>query len=160
MNSITELLDIVKVGDAMSPVKFTISPIQKLGAVAMLFQQNGIDAAPVVDETGKCMGILTNCDLVRFQAELPEMDSHIDGGMSFEAEHRQSDGCLELVQHPFDEVQRHMTRCLQTIDQASSLRLASRIMREQRIHHLIVLDNAQRPTGILSSLDILTKLDG
>ena len=128
--------------------------------MAKLFQQNSIDAAPVVDETGKCLGILTNSDLVRFQSELPEMDSHIDGGMSFETQRRQSDGSLELVQHPFDEVQRHMTRCLQTIDQAGTLRLASKIMREQRIHHLIVLDDSQRPTGILSSLDILTKLDG
>ena len=160
MKSCTEQLDILKVGDAMSPVKFTISPVQKLDSVAKLFQQNGIDAASVVDETGKCVGILTNCDLVRFQAELPEVSSHIGGGMSFEAEHRNSDGSLELVAHPFDEVQRHMTRCLQTIDLFSTLRLATTIMREQRIHHLIVLDDAQRPIGILSSLDILTKLDG
>lgn len=160
MKPCTEHLDVLKVVDAMSPVKFTISPIQKLDSVAKLFQQNGIDGAPVVNETGKCVGILTNCDLVRYQAELPEVNSHIDGGMSFEPERRQSDGSLELVAHPFDEVQRHMTLCLQTIDQTSTLRLALRIMREQKIHHLIVLDDAQRPTGILSSLDILTKLDG
>ncbi len=160
MKSTTDFLDAIQVGDAMSPVEFTVSPIQKLESVAKLFQQNGIDAAPVVDETGKCLGILTNSDLVRFQSELSEMDSHIDGGMSFETQRRQADGSLELVQFPFDEVQRHMTRSLQTIDPGSSLRLASKIMREQRIHHLLVLDDSQRPTGILSSLDILNKLDG
>ena len=160
MKSITELLDVVQVGDAIRPMKLTISPMQKLDEVARLFQENGIDAAPVVDETGKCVGILTNCDLVRFQAELPEVSSHIDGGMTFETERRESDGSVEIVSHPFDEVQRHMTRCLQTIDQSSTLRLASKIMREQSIHHLIVLDDDQRPIGILSSLDILSKLDG
>ena len=160
MKSITDLLDIIQIGDAMLPVKFTISPTQKLNSVAKLFQENGIDAAPVVGPTGKCVGILTNCDLVRFQSELPEVNSRINLGMSFEVKRQHPNGSVEIVSRPFDEVQRHMTRCLQTIDEESNLRLALKIMREQKIHHLIVLDDAQRPIGILSSLDILTKLDG
>ena len=83
MKTIADLLDVVQIWDAMLPVKFTISPTQKLNSVAKLFQENGIDAAPVVGPTGKCVGILTSCDLVRFQAELPEVTSHIDLGMSF-----------------------------------------------------------------------------
>lgn len=160
MKTTQNVLDEINVKEAMSPIVLTVTPIEKLEAVAKRFQENGTNAAAVVDETGKCLGILTSSDLVRFQSELPEMDSHIDGGMSFETQPRQSDGSLEMVEHPFDEVQRHMTRCLQTIDQTSSLRQASKIMREQRIHHLVVLDESERPAGILSSLDILTKLDG
>jgi predicted transcriptional regulator len=153
-------LDAIQVHDAMSPIGFTVSPIQGVDHVAKLFQQHSQFAAPVVDELGKCIGIITSSDLVQYQAQLAEVDSHIDRGMTFETEHRATDGCIELVAHPFSEVQRHMSTCLQTIDRFSSLGLASRIMREQHIHHLIVLDESLRPAGILSSLDILSKLDG
>lgn len=151
--------DTIQVQDAMSPIEFTVKPIQGVDHVARLFQQHCQFAAPVVDELGKCIGIITSTDLVRYQSQLTDVESHIDGGMNFETEHRGSDGHIELVAHPFAEVQRHMSSCVQTIDRSSSLGLASRIMREQRIHHLIVLDASLRPEGILSSLDILSKLD-
>ena len=153
-------LDAIQVQDAMRPVLFTVSPIQKIDQVAELFNQHSVVAAPVVDEIGKCIGIITATDLVRYQSQLGEVNSHIDRGMTFETENRNSDGCIELVAHPFDEVQRHMTPSLQTIKGTSSVGLASRIMREQHIHHLIVLDESLRPAGVLSSLDILSKLDG
>ena len=153
-------LDSIQVKAAMSHVKFTVSPSQKLEVAAKLLRRHGVNAALVVDETGKCVGIVTSSDLVRFQAEFPEADSLIDHGMTFETTRRPVDGRIELVSHPFDEIQRHMTRSLQTIEQTQSLRFAARVMREQRIHHLVVLDDSQRPIGILSSLDILSKLDG
>ena len=152
-------LDTIQVQDAMSPIEFTVKPIQGVDHVAKLFQQHCQFAAPVVDELGKCIGIITSTDLVRYQSQLANVDLHIDRGMNFETEHRGSDGHIELVAHPFAEIQRHMSTCLQTIDRTASLSLASRIMREQRIHHLIVLDASLRPEGILSSLDILSKLD-
>jgi CBS domain-containing protein len=153
-------LDKIVVRDAMSAVTYTVSPIDKLDSVAELFQKHGIASLPVVDEIGKCIGIITGSDLVRFQSELARADSQISHGVSFEPTPRESDGCLEFTPHSLDEVQRQMTTVLQTVEPDISLGAASRIMCEQHIHHLIVLDQSHRPIGILSSLDILAKLKG
>jgi CBS domain-containing protein len=153
-------LNKISVSEAMSAVKHTVSPIDKLDVVANLFQKHSLNSIPVVDELGKCLGIITSSDLVQFQSELAGKDAQISHGISFEPTRRESDGSLEFIPHPFDEVQRQMTTVLQTVEPDTSLMAASRIMCEQHIHHLIVLDDSQRAVGILSSLDILAKLKG
>lgn len=158
MNTLADL-DTVQVADAMSVATVTVSPNDRLEKVARLFSEHGINSAPVVDEFGRCLGIITSSDLVRYQSELPEANARISGGLSYEISRPNSDGSLELIPHPFDEVQRHMTTELQTIEPNRSIRLASKIMCQQHVHHLIVLDDMQHPVGILSSLDILAKLD-
>ena len=157
MNSFAQL-DSVHVGDAMHPVRFTVSPIEKLDAVAKLFEKHDTNSAPVVDELGRCVGIITTRDLVRSQSLMSDMDARIDHGVSFDVSLRREDGSIELIPHPFDEVQRQMTSQIQTIDENDSLELAATIMCQLHIHHLLVLDGSQRPIGILSALDILAKL--
>jgi CBS domain-containing protein len=152
-------LEQATVADAMSPVAKTVTPTQTMDTVARMFSDCKIGSVPVVDEIGRLIGIITNNDLARFQSQLNEANSHIDHGMSFELARRESDGSLEMVPHPFDEVQRHMTAAVQTIDPLSTLRLATRIMCQQHIHHLVVINREGQPIGILSSLDILAKLD-
>ena len=153
-------LNKIPVKEAMCSVDHTVTPIEKLDVVANLFRQHSLDSVPVVDEMGKCLGIITSSDLVRFQSELAGTDAQISHGVSFEPTRRESDGSLEFTPHPFDEVQRQMTTVLQTVGPDMSLMTASQIMCEQHIHHLIILDDSQRPVGILSSLDILEKLQG
>lgn len=150
----------ILVQDAMSEVTQVVKPCEKLDEVAEIFQQHQIGSLPVVDAFGKCIGIITGSDLVRFQSELAGADSKISHGVSFEPTPRESDGCLEFTPHSLDEVQRYMTTALQTVDPDVPLSTAACIMCEQNIHHLIVLDGSQRPRGILSSLDILAKLRG
>ena len=158
----TSTVDInsISVGAAMSHAEFCVAQTDKLDDVARIFQEKGCNSAPVIDGCGKCIGIITSSDLVRYQSQLADVNSKIDHGMSFEVTQREGDGSLELTQHPFDEVQRHMTTCLQTVEKNEPLTMASRIMCDQHIHHLIVLDESDRPAGILSSLDILAKLNG
>ncbi len=49
----------------------------------------------------------------------------------------------------------HKKRGLVTVDQDLSLREASRLLNEHRIGVLLVLDQAQKPVGILSERDIV-----
>jgi predicted transcriptional regulator len=146
------------VADAMSEVRYTVSALQKINQVAGSFSQQHINSAPVVDDTGRCIGIITSSDLVRYQALVEGMDSRIDHGMNFEVTRSQEDGTIELVPHPFDEVQRHMSTAVQTISADCQLVEAAKIMTQQHIHHLVVLDKSGRAVGILSSLDLLAKL--
>jgi len=143
----------------MNPAKYVVSAIQKIDEVATLFSENRINSAPVVDEAGRCIGIITSSDLVRFQSQANDIYSRIDHGLSFDVTQTKPGEPVELVPHPFDEVQRHMSTGIQTIDGESELAEAAMIMTEQHIHHLIVLDKSGRPVGILSSLDLLAKLN-
>jgi CBS domain-containing protein len=153
-------LDALQVRNAMTTVTLTAAPSQKMEEVARLFQEFDIGSAPVVDEVGKCIGIITSSDLVRFQSEWSDVAAQIDHGMEFDVNERAKDGSIELVPRPYDLVQRQMTSAVQTIEQSASLRMATKIMCAQHIHHLVVLDNSRVPVGILSSLDILAKLNG
>jgi len=143
---------------AMSEATHLVSAIQKVSEVARLFCENNISSAPVVDEVGRCIGIITNSDLVRYQSQVDGVYSRIDHGLSFDVTQSVVDGQFELVPHPFDEVQRQMSAAVQTVAPDCKLKDAAKIMKEQHIHHLVVIDSSERPIGILSSLDLLTKL--
>jgi CBS domain-containing protein len=158
MNALTDFASF-KISDAMSAVRLTVSPTDKLDAVAKLFQAHEINSAPVVDAMDRCVGMITSHDLVRFQSELPSTNARVDQGLSYEITQRDSDGAIQVVSHPFDEVQRQMSPAVQSIDEDQSLLVAARMMCEQHLHHLVVLDHSERPVGILSSLDILSKLN-
>jgi CBS domain-containing protein len=160
MNTFVPDLTKLTVGDAMSEIKVTVTPTQKLDEVARLFQAHRFHSVPVVDSTEKCIGIITSHDLVRYQSELSGVDSKLHHGMTFEMEKSTVDGEAHLVSHPFDEVQRHMTSEIQSVATSLSLAAAAKIMCHQKIHHLIVLDESQRPIGMLSSLDILDRFQG
>lgn len=151
-------LETIQIHETMSPVTVTVTRTQNLGDVAKLFQEHKINSAPVVDEMGRCVGIITSADLVRFQSQLADVGARIDHGLSFELSQKELGGSIEIVQHPFDEADRHMTSEVQTVDRSTSLVQASKIMCLQGVHHLIVLDDAEHPIGILSSLDILKKI--
>lgn len=154
-----ELLAETPVGSAMSEVRLTVSPTQKIPELARLFKEHKVSSAPVVNERDQCIGIITSSDLVRYESLLPEMNARIDRGIDFEVRPSSDGGPLELVSHPFDEVQQQMTPALQTVSPNASLREAARIMCTEQIHHLLVLDESDHPVGILSTLDILAQLD-
>ncbi len=146
------------VREAMSRATYLVSATQTINDVARLFHEQHINSAPVIDEAGRCIGIITSSDLVRYQSQIDDVNARIDHGMSFDLSQTTRDGPLELVSRPFDQVQRHMSTGVQSIAPDRRLAEAATIMTQQHIHHLVVLDESDKPVGILSSLDLLTKL--
>jgi CBS domain-containing protein len=57
-----------------------------------------------------------------------------------------------------DEVRRFMTPDPVTARAATSIRVLARMMIDAHIHRVIVIDEAQRPIGVVSSTDILAAL--
>lgn len=147
------------VSDAMTRVVVSVKPTDKIDQVAALFAEKHIHSAPVVDGMEHCIGIITATDLIRFQSERDSVNSQLNRGLDFDVSHRKWNGTIDLVPQPFDEVQQQMSTCLQTVAETSTLRQASLVMCEQHHHHLVVLNDSQQPVGILSSLDILRKIN-
>jgi acetoin utilization protein AcuB len=52
------------VGAAMSPAPFTITADTSIGTIVRLFTERKIDAAPVLAESGRLIGLVTSTDLL------------------------------------------------------------------------------------------------
>jgi len=135
----------------------TVGPTDKLEAIASLFESKQISAAPVVDGMEKCVGIITSSDVVRYESLRNTLNEQFPQGLAFDMTEPAGDQPLEFQDRPFDEAAYHMSQEFATIDAAAPLSRAARQMCRQRIHHLVLLDTAGRPQGILSALDILAE---
>ena len=146
--------------EAVSTRVITVSPTTRLDEVARLFEEHDINAAPVVDGFGKCVGVITSHDLVEYEAHRIQTENECKHGIAFNMA-RYGDGDSQgLVGQPYDEVACHMSHNFHEISGQNLMSEAGRIMCQNHVHHLVMLDSAGRPIGILSSLDIIGRILG
>ena len=149
-----------RISEVMTSLVLTANATDQMENLARVFEEQDINAAPVVDESGKCVGIITSHDLVEFEAARQLMQNEISHGYYYNLAHY-GDGASEAIPGlNFNEVGFHMTKTLETVGHDEPLSSAARKMCQKHIHHLIVLDQDQKPAGILSTLDILGHLLG
>ncbi|QEG20442.1 CBS domain-containing protein [Mariniblastus fucicola] len=145
----------VKVGDVMATEIIVINEADKLEKVSTVFDERDINAAPVVDSEGRCVGIITSHDLVEYESrkktmeEVRSSDSNQDLGDCWEQSMFRLPGFL------FDEVGFHMSKLHEQIGIDDCLDQVARNMCRKHIHHVVVLDVHQKPVGLMSSLDLL-----
>lgn len=60
----TPIVPAVPVGAAMKPAPYTITPDTPIGVIVRLFTERKIDAAPVVSDAGRLIGLVTSTDLM------------------------------------------------------------------------------------------------
>jgi CBS domain-containing protein len=65
---------------------------------------------------------------------------------------------VDLEKLPKNELRQFMTADPVTVDPATSIRVLARMMIDAHIHRLIVVDEEQRPIGVVSSFDLLAGL--
>ena len=146
------------VGAAASKDLVTVSPTTKLEDVAALFEKEKVNAAPVVDGFGKCIGIITSSDLVHYESIRSSFNEEFKHGIAFELSRDINNESFGIFGKPFDEVAYHMSTEIQCIEESASLTDAGRKMCQNNIHHLLILDDANRPCGMLSSLDLVREM--
>jgi len=155
MNSAIERLLKLRVGEVMGRKVVTVSANQSMGAAATTLLERSIGGAPVVDEQGRCCGILSAGDFVRREvARAAEAAESLDS-----QEHRLMHERGEIPYHvetvADDRVKSHASPAVQTVSAETSLIDAARIMCAEHIHRLPVLDGASKPAGILTAMDIV-----
>lgn len=149
-----------RVEDIMMTNVVTVSGIDKMEDVAEVFETQDINAAPVVDPDGKCIGIITSHDLVEYEATRVEMANELRHGYQYDLAKYGDGSSPKVPGKQFNEVNFHMTRTVQTVDRHHPLSRVVRVMCSRHIHHAIVLDEETKPIGIVSSLDILGHILG
>lgn len=139
----------------------SVSPDSPLISVLELFVQEDIHGAPVVDETGEAIGVITTKDILRLQSE-----EH--GSVATEADYLRSsvdfsapDGSDWLVDFQDRLAQRTasdaMTEGLISVRPDAPVSEVAKILRENRIHRVWVEDEG-RLVGVVSALDLISVL--
>lgn len=137
--------------DVMSLDVVTIPQEMSLRAAAHLLSQIQISGAPVVDAEGRCVGVVSATDFVRWA----------DEGEKATPTHRPPTPCycawqvLELEELPANQVAAYMTLDPVTVPPSTPIGKLARLMLDAHIHRVIVVDEHRRPIGIVSSTNIL-----
>lgn len=121
------------VGDAMTPDPVIVSVDCPLTEVAELLDFYSISGLPVLDWSGFLVGVVSQTDIVRAQAD--------------------EDLSARWSQLAVRDV---MSRPALTVSPAVSLEQAARIMAEHHVHRLVVVGGGdEEPVGVLSSSDLV-----
>lgn len=137
----------------------TVKPDDDVESLLAVLRQHELPGVPVVDASGRLVGIVTEADLVirDEQADL-HLPHHIDllGGVIF----------LEPIKHYEERLRRAiaatvadmMTADPVTISPEDSVRDAARIIAEQGHNRLPVVDADGQLVGVVTRVDVLAAL--
>jgi nucleotide-binding universal stress UspA family protein len=110
-------------------------------------------AAPVVDGSGTCIGILTTTDIEDFHAIQKRFEEKDESVLEevFEVDQY---GQRKVTDYNFDQVQRHMTKEVISLQVTDSVRKAIELFdANPTIHHLVVLDADDHPVGVVDAIN-------
>ena len=142
------------VRDVMTRNVITVMANNTMAEAADVLSEHYITGAPVIDDQGRCVGVLSSTDYVHSKAE--ELEGSTGIGHFLCSRHPSGLFCIDEVRH--DLVRRHMSQAVQTIGEDALLLQAARCMCRERVHRLIVLDRRGAPVGVLSSLDLVATM--
>ncbi|HMO13040.1 MAG TPA: CBS domain-containing protein [Pirellulaceae bacterium] len=108
--------------------------------------EENLAAFPVVDESGKCVGVLSRSDLSELFVELDECVERLSG--------ESTRYVADLPDGFRTKVSEFMSPKAITIELEQTVVEAASLMSKNHIHHLPVVDNAGAIRGIVSTLDI------
>jgi len=140
--------------DIMTTSLITLSPGIEIVAAAKILMDNHINGAPVVDEKGDLVGILSRDDLITQQKKLPlpsyfvVLDALIPLHSSRQVE-------KELEKIAATTVEHAMTPDPVSVRLDTPVEDIATIMVEKKIHTIPVLDDEGSLVGIIGKEDIL-----
>ena len=139
------------VGDLMSPQVVMIPLEMSIQGAARLLSRSQVSGAPLVDADGRCVGVVSATDFLRWaQSGAPPTPTNcLDQCMCSPWQ------ILEEKTFPETSVRSLMTKDPVTATPATKIGTLAQTMLDAHIHRVIVVDNRQRPIGIVSSTDIL-----
>lgn len=135
----------MKVKELMTQTVLTVKKDISIRKLVKLLDENSITGAPVVDDDGKLIGIVSSKDVIRAIDHLIKVHISID-------EQQEDRG-------RYNWVEGIMTHKVITADEDDDVRKVFRTMVEKKIHRLPVVRDG-RPVGIISSQDACRLVSG
>ena len=139
--------------DIMRRKVVTVPNWMTLQELVKVFQEAGISGAPVVDERGSVLGVVSQTDLVMARRE---------SSVGVPLYHREIDGAAEALGIHFEECDQTLAEQIMTpgaisFSEDTPVEKLAGTMLERHIHRvLIIRDN--RLVGIVTTMDLLRAL--
>ena len=126
----------LRVVDVMSKKVVWVSPNHRMVDVAGTLRKFEMSSAPVVDESGRVIGVISASDFLR-------RDASAGGGTAAKDD---------------DAVRSFMSTEIRTVGSHATLLQAGKIMCLHHVHRLPVVDENGRVLGVVSTMDIVAAL--
>lgn len=134
------------VGEVMTRDVVTVRPETPFKEIAVLLADNGISSVPVADSEGVLLGLVSEADLLRKQAEQPDLPGRPGTPPAWARERSKARA---------ETGAGLMTTSVATARADWSVPQAARAMDRRRVKRLVVVDDADRVVGIVSRADLL-----
>lgn len=143
-----------KVSDIMTRDVVTLSAGGTVHEVLNLMGENRVSAVPIVDHSGRCVGIISTTDLVDMTRDVDDDLYQLD--LVDSASRR---FLIDRLAHSLgnESIDNYMSESLITVAPDSTLATATKRILKAGVHHLPVVDADERLVGIISSIDILAE---
>ncbi len=145
------------VSEVMTSEPLTVMPETSLKDAVQLMAKHRISGLPVVDDSGKPVGELSETDLMwqASGATLPAYIMLLDSVIYLTNPNRYNQELHKALGQTVADV---MSRKMTTIGLQEPLRKAAQVMHDKEIRRLIVIDADQRVVGILTRGDIVREM--
>jgi len=151
------MADVVR--DIMDSEPETVSPDTDVEEVVRLLRQNELPGVPVVDADGRCIGIVTEADLVlpddQGDLHIPHYINLFGGTIFLEPLGRFEQRLRKAFASKASDM---MTGDPDTVDPDTSVRDAARLIHESGHNRLPVVDDDGRLVGVVTRVDVLGAL--
>jgi CBS domain-containing protein len=150
--NVCSLLDLTA-ADVMSSDVLTLPREMSLRSAARLLSRARVTGAPVVDEGGRCIGVLSATDFMNRTGDPGRRPRHATPACYCSEWQLPEPEAL-----PDEPVEQFMTADPVTVSPFTPLGAVARGMLDAHIHRVIVVGDHGRPVGVVSSTDLLAAL--
>ncbi len=139
--------------DVMSKKVVSVGSWLTLPELAKIFEEKAISGAPVVDEVGTILGVVSQTDLVRMRRE---------SAVGVPLYHRELDDTARSLGIHMEEMERTRVEEIMTpgaiaLDVETPVEKVAKVMIESRIHRVLIT-KGDRLAGIVTTMDLLRAL--
>jgi len=147
----------LKAKDIMTKEVITVKPETTIEELARLLMKQQISGAPVVDDKGKIVGVVTENDLISKNSRLhiPTILRLFDAYIPLGTSKMESD-IRKMAASTVEEI---CTKEIITVDEEASVEYIATIMTEKRIHILPVVREGKL-VGIIGKKDLIKGISG
>jgi CBS domain-containing protein len=142
--------------ELMAPNPISLRANATIPEALALMTDRGFSAAPVIDEAGRPIGVLSRTDVLVHEREqvrhaLPVEDVYAEGRRS-----RHEGISIEIADStPVSDI---MTPTIFTVNVNTSAAVVDKPMCDLKVHQLFVVDDDDSLVGVISALDIVRSL--
>ena len=146
-----------KADEMMARDVVTTTPEASLREALDLMAENHVSGLPVLDRKDRCVGVVSASDILAIEQEHASHDDESLGSYFDADSHRWEHVRLAHDDERLEDVavEDVMTRELVSVRPHAPMSEVARVMLENEVHRVLVVDHAQFLHGIVSALDFV-----